>query len=82
MVNEPSSYEYLDLRGTPCPLNFIRCRLALEELKPNELLKVDLDKGEPYEMVFNRLKKDGHSIEILFEDRNFVCLLVDSFGKP
>ena len=37
----------LNLRGTPCPLNFIRTKLALEKLAPGESLTVDLDGGEP-----------------------------------
>ena len=42
---------YLDLRGTPCPTNFIRCRLALEAMGPGQHFQVDLDRGEPEEMV-------------------------------
>ncbi|MGB1022668.1 MAG: sulfurtransferase TusA family protein, partial [Synechococcus sp.] len=30
----------LDLRGTPCPVNFIRCKLALESLQAGEQLQV------------------------------------------
>ena len=41
----------LYLRGTPCPLNFIRSKLALEKLAPGAWLQVDLDAGEPEEMV-------------------------------
>ena len=41
----------LDLRGTPCPVNFIRCKLALEALQCGEQLNVQLDRGEPEEMV-------------------------------
>ena len=32
----------LDLRGTPCPLNFIRTKLALEKLSAGEWLPVPL----------------------------------------
>ena len=31
--------QQIDLRGTPCPINFIRCRLALEGLKAKERLQ-------------------------------------------
>ena len=37
----------LDLRGTACPVNFIRTRLALETIEPGAWLQVDLDAGEP-----------------------------------
>ncbi|MFM9109103.1 MAG: sulfurtransferase TusA family protein, partial [Prochlorococcaceae cyanobacterium] len=36
----------LDLRGTPCPLNFIRTRLSLETVPIGAELEVLLDRGE------------------------------------
>ena len=41
----------LDLTGVPCPMNWVRTRLALEELKAGERLEVVLDSGEPLESV-------------------------------
>ena len=52
----------LDLRGTPCPLNFIRTRLALEKLPPGADLEVWLDAGEPEWMVSQGLEAEGHSV--------------------
>ncbi|MEX1318024.1 MAG: sulfurtransferase TusA family protein [Synechococcaceae cyanobacterium] len=53
----------LDLRGTPCPLNFIRSRLALEALEPGAWLQVDLDGGEPELMVAEGLRQAGHRVQ-------------------
>lgn len=33
----------LDLRGTPCPINFVRTKLRLEQMQPGSLLEVWLD---------------------------------------
>jgi len=66
----------LDLRGTPCPVNLIRCRLAIEDLTSLESLEVILDKGEPEEMVINSLQNEGHLVQILQNDSTFVKLLV------
>ena len=52
----------LDLRGTPCPLNFIRTRLALEKIAVGEELQVDLDAGEPELMVSEGVRSDGHTV--------------------
>ncbi|MEB3242234.1 MAG: sulfurtransferase TusA family protein [Cyanobacteriota bacterium] len=52
----------LDLRGTPCPLNYVRSRLALERLPIGGWLQVDLDPGEPEEMVSESLSGDGHAV--------------------
>jgi len=53
----------LDLRGTPCPLNYVRSRLALEKLPPGASLLVDLDAGEPERMVAEGLRGEGHGVE-------------------
>lgn len=73
--------QVLDLCGTPCPLNFIRCRLALETLASGQCLQVDLDPGEPEEMVVPGLRRDGHAVivERLGPDR--VRLLVICSGE-
>jgi len=39
-----TAVQTLDLRGTPCPVNFIRCKLALEALQPGDQLSVQLDR--------------------------------------
>jgi TusA-related sulfurtransferase len=53
----------LDLRGTPCPLNYIRSKLALEKLEPGAWLQVDLDAGEPDQLVASGLRGEGHHVE-------------------
>lgn len=54
----------IDLRGTPCPLNFIRSRLALEKIPPGSVLDVDLDRGEPEQMVTSGLREEGHEVVV------------------
>lgn len=52
----------LDLRGTPCPLNVVRSRLALEKLASGAQLELLIDPGEPEEMVQEGLRRDGHRV--------------------
>ncbi len=66
----------LDLRGTPCPINFIRCKLAIEELSEEDFLEVLLDKGEPEIMVISGLKEEGHNVQIVQQDTTWLRLLV------
>jgi len=61
-VNAPAAN--LDLRGTPCPLNYIRSKLALEKLEPGAWLQLDLDAGEPEQMVAAGLRGEGHQVEL------------------
>lgn len=53
----------LDLRGTPCPINFVRTKLKLEQMKENSLLEVWLDAGEPIEQVPDSLVMEGYKLE-------------------
>ena len=70
--------EQLDLRGTPCPLNFVRTKLCLEKMPPNQILEVWLDKGEPIEQVPNSLQMSGYQILQTIEHPDFCALQVSS----
>ncbi len=74
-------HEQLDLRGTPCPLNFVRTKLRLEKMPPNQILEVWLDKGEPIEQVPNSLQMSGYQILQTIEHPEFCALQVSS-AKP
>ena len=76
----PDPAVQLDLRGTPCPLNFIRSKLALEKLEPGAWLQVDLDAGEPEQMVASGLREAGHRVELEPLDSGAVRLLIQRLG--
>lgn len=52
----------LNLRGVCCPINFVRTKLKLEEMKNGEVLEVILDDGEPMKNVPRSVKDEGHEI--------------------
>jgi TusA-related sulfurtransferase len=66
----------LDLRGTPCPLNFVRTKLRLEQMSPGTLLEVWLDAGEPIEQVPDSLTMAGYQVEQIEERADFFALKV------
>ena len=65
VTNGLAADEQLDLRGTPCPLNFVRTKLKLEKMPPGALLEVWLDPGEPIEQVPDSLTMDGYGVELV-----------------
>ncbi len=65
----------LDLRGTPCPLNFVRTKLKLQQMSVGELLEVWLDAGEPVEQVPDSLCSSGFQVEKLEETAEEYFLL-------
>jgi TusA-related sulfurtransferase len=66
----------LDLRGTPCPINFVRTKLRLEKMAPGDLLEVWLDPGEPIEQVPDSLTMAGFMVEEITDCSGYFSLLV------
>jgi tRNA 2-thiouridine synthesizing protein A len=60
MEREPD--QSIDLRGTPCPLNWVKTKLRLEEMETGQLLEVFIDDGEPMRNVPKSIKSEGHNI--------------------
>ncbi len=69
---------YLDLIGFVCPLNFVKCCLALENLSSDDTLKVDIDTGEAENSVIEGLQEKGYKVNILYRDFKKVTLIVSS----
>lgn len=66
----------LDLRGTPCPINFVRTKLRLEKMPPGSLLEVWLDGGEPIEQVPDSLTMAGYQVEKITDCADYFSLFV------
>lgn len=66
----------LDLRGTPCPINFVRTKLRLEQMPLEALLEVWLDPGEPIDSVPDSLTMAGYKVEQITNCTGYFALLV------
>ena len=71
-----TSLKHLDLKSVPCPLNVVKIKLALEKLSNNEQLIVELDKGEPEEMILKNLKEMGCLIKQIKENEKFIKIKI------
>jgi len=70
------SSNVLDLRGTPCPLNFVKTKLKLQQLPPRTLLEVWLDAGDPIEQVPDSLLMEGYILEDIQSEQEFFKIKV------
>jgi tRNA 2-thiouridine synthesizing protein A len=52
----------INLAGVICPMNFVKTKAALADLKTGELLEVILDEGDAILNVPRSLKEDGHQV--------------------
>lgn len=75
-TSSPLPDAQLDLRGTPCPINFVRTKLRLEQMPPGSLLEVWLDPGEPIAQVPDSLAMEGYQIEQVEDRTSFFSLQV------
>ena len=75
------SDHYLDLRGYVCPVNFVKCCLALENLSSNDVLRVDLDVGESEISVIDGLQDKGYKVKVSYKDFKKVTLIIASEPK-
>lgn len=79
MTSDPTAKQpdaQMDLRGTPCPINFVRTKLRLEQMAPGSLLEVWLDPGEPIEQVPDSLSMEGYKIEQIDDRTDFFAVRV------
>ena len=60
----------------PCPLNVVKCKLALEKIPKGDNLIVDLDKGEPEIMVKETLESMGYNLEIVKSGKDWIRLKI------
>ena len=61
-MNEIRIDQHLDLKGVPCPLNFVKTKLTLEGMEAGSILEILLDDGEPIINVTASVKEEGHQI--------------------
>jgi len=54
--------QQIDLRGVSCPTNFVKAKLALEDIDNGTTVQILLDDGEPVKNVPRSLKADGHKL--------------------
>jgi TusA-related sulfurtransferase len=49
-------------------MNFVKTKLFLDKIHPDDLLTVKLDPGEPVESVSSSIEAEGHKIEKSIEE--------------
>jgi TusA-related sulfurtransferase len=54
----------IDLTGVACPMNWVKTKLALEQLAAGDELTVRLDAGEPIDSVPRSAREDGHEVAV------------------
>ena len=81
-MRKGSPTDHLNLEGIPCPTNFVKIKMQLEELEDGGILEIIVDDGDPIQSVPSSLKEEGHRlIEAEPQKNNTYRLLVEKGGQ-
>ena len=65
-------FNFINLKSVPCPLNVVKCKLALEKIRKEDNLFIDLDKGEPEIMVKKTLEAMGYKLDVVKSEKDWI----------
>jgi len=74
---EEKETKIIDLRGTPCPINYVKAKLFIENLEKGDIIEILLDEGAPIENVPKSLENDGHKILNISKIENYYIVKVE-----
>ncbi|MCD7904362.1 MAG: sulfurtransferase TusA family protein [Clostridiales bacterium] len=72
---------YVDITNIVCPVTFVKAKVAIEELKVGEVLKVHMNGGEPLQNVPRSMKEEGHRVLKLTENDDGTYDLIVEKGE-
>ena len=61
-INELKPDKTIDLKGEVCPYTFVKSKLVLEEMGPDQVLEVVVDHEPAVENVPKSLKNEGQKV--------------------
>ena len=52
----------INIKGEVCPFTFVRSKLAIEQIKPGEVLEIILDHEPAVENIPRSMDNEGHKV--------------------
>lgn len=71
-----TAVHFVDLQGVSCPLNFVKAKLALENINRGEILEILLDDGEPVRNVPASFQEQGQEVMEIKKIADHFCIKV------
>lgn len=76
MTDTATVDQELDITSEVCPMTFVRTRLALDRMRPGQVLLVRLRGEEPLQNVPRTAREQGHEVVSLETDAEGVATLL------
>jgi sulfite reductase (ferredoxin) len=61
-ATDEAVHRFKDYRGVACPMNFVKTKMDLSQMKNGEILEILLDDGAPIDNVPASVKSEGHTV--------------------
>ena len=73
----------IDISAETCPMTFVLVRLALDQMKPGEILEITLRGAEPRRNIPITAQEQGHELLSINDDKldHSILLLRKASGK-
>ena len=72
----------IDISAETCPMTFVLVRLALDQMKPGEILEITLRGAEPRRNIPITAQEQGHEVLSISDyDNGYSVLLLRKAGK-
>ena len=75
MIMKRKEKIFLDITNDKCPITFVKTKIALEKLQPNQYLNIYIKKGEALDGLPSSLKELGYNIDKKIKINNDVFSL-------
>lgn len=67
---------FKDFRGVACPMNFVKTKIELAQMKTDELLEILLDDGPPINNVPGSVRSEGHEVPEVKKVEDYWSVLI------
>ena len=72
--------KFLDLAGTPCPMNFVHIKVTLSQLPPGEVIRARLEGDAVGEDLKRTLIEQGYHVICLEQEGSHAIISVKKFS--
>lgn len=73
---------FINCRGVLCPSNYVKTKLALEEMDMGQILEVVVDEGEPSRHVPKSVIQDGQTVlDTLRDEEGFMHIFIQKTAE-
>ncbi|NHK30697.1 MAG: sulfurtransferase TusA family protein [Asgard group archaeon] len=72
---------FLNAKGVPCPIPYMRVRLSMRKIPPGGIMKVLTEDSHTEVSILKYCRKYGHKILLFFEENGVYTFIIRKHGE-